>query len=281
MLPVRRGFFLKEHTPIYRGFNTSYGFLTGGEDHYSEATICGAPVCGIHTKSIDIWDSDKPAYEHNGTWSAQLFAEAAQRVIRAHDAVSPLFLYFALHNTHGPTQAPQRLIDLYDGHDDCRTVGNLSDCAIIHTFAAMITAVDETVFNVTTTLKESGLWENTLLIWTTDNGAEINHQLPGCGELHPIPSAVSGVGGSPGYCGGGSNAPFRGGKGSARNGRERACALPCLADSVHLGGKATGKVGTASQRLSRGRCCLPRCAGSSSTASRISATGAYSAKHFS
>ena len=217
MLPVRRGFFLKEHTPIYRGFNTSYGFLTGGEDHYSEATICGAPVCGIHTKSIDIWDSDKPAYEHNGTWSAQLFAEAAQRVVRAHDAASPLFLYFALHNTHGPTQAPQRLIDLYDGHDDCRTVGNLSDCAIIHTFAAMITAVDETVFNVTTTLKESGLWENTLLIWTTDNGAEINHQLPGCGELHPIPSAVSGVGGSPGYCGGGSNAPFRGGKGSACN----------------------------------------------------------------
>ena len=137
----------------------------------------------------------------------------------------------------------------------------------------MITAVDETVFNVTTSLKQAGLWENTLLIWTTvhlrnrsfcnqslfiipklfktyestraeqlelsrtvwldvtghtetfvlqfkidafvngqDNGAEITHQLPGCGTLHPIPS-ISGVGGSPGYCGGGSNAPFRGGKG--------------------------------------------------------------------
>jgi|EP01046_Picozoa_sp_COSAG06_P028184 arylsulfatase A-like enzyme len=31
----------------------------------------------------------------------------------------------------------------------------------------MITAVDETVFNVTTSLKQAGLWENTLLIWTT------------------------------------------------------------------------------------------------------------------
>ena len=38
--------------------SAAYGFLTGGEDHYSEATICGAPVCGIHTKSIDIWDSE-------------------------------------------------------------------------------------------------------------------------------------------------------------------------------------------------------------------------------
>ena len=60
-------------------------------------------------------------------------------------------IYFANHSSHG----------------DCRAVGNLSDCAIIHTFAAMITSVDETVFNVTTTLKEYGLWENTLLVWTT------------------------------------------------------------------------------------------------------------------
>jgi hypothetical protein len=143
-------------------------FSAGGEDHYSEATICGAPVCGEHRKSIDIWDTDRPALTKNGTWSAQLFAEvqkrcflvhssierkliilprqardkdrqspqnntpleqAAQAVIHAHDSSAPLFLYFALHNTHGPTQAPQRLIDLYEGHDDCRTVGNLSDCA--------------------------------------------------------------------------------------------------------------------------------------------------------
>ena len=101
----------------------------GGEDHYSEATICGAPVCGEHRKSIDIWDTERPALTKNGTWSAQLFAEAAQAVIHAHDSSVPLFLYFAMHNTHGPTQAPQRLIDLYEGHDDCRTVGNLSDCA--------------------------------------------------------------------------------------------------------------------------------------------------------
>ena len=174
-----QGFFVKEHTPVHRGFNSSYGFLTGGEDHYSEATICGAPVCGEHHKSIDIWDSDKPGYTKNGTWSAQLFTEAAQAVIADHfDSTVPLFFYFALHNTHGPTQAPQRLIDLYENHStqDCRTVGNLSDCAIIHTFAAMITSVDETVFNITTALKRRGLWNNTLLVWTTDNGAEITHQ---------------------------------------------------------------------------------------------------------
>ena len=104
-----QGFFVKEHTPIYRGFNSSYGFLTGGEDHYSEATICGAPVCGEHHQSIDIWDSDKPGYMKNGTWSAQLFVEAAQAVIRGHDPSTPLFFYFALHNTHGPTQGKYKL----------------------------------------------------------------------------------------------------------------------------------------------------------------------------
>jgi len=82
----------------------------------------------------------------------------------------------------------QRLIDRQQ-RTRCRKVGNLSDCPIITTFNAMISAVDETVHNVTRALKAAGLWDNTLLVWTTDNGAEVVHHLAGCGELHAIPSA--------------------------------------------------------------------------------------------
>eukprot|EP00463_Aulacantha_scolymantha_P003550 TRINITY_DN4420_c0_g1_i1.p1 TRINITY_DN4420_c0_g1~~TRINITY_DN4420_c0_g1_i1.p1 ORF type:complete len:201 (+),score=18.93 TRINITY_DN4420_c0_g1_i1:271-873(+) len=52
----------------------------------------------------------------------------------------------------------------------------------------MVSVVDETVKNVSDALKEKGMWENTLLVWTTDNGSPVRV--------------------------GGSNAPLRGGKGS-------------------------------------------------------------------
>jgi len=55
-------------------------------------------------------------------------------------------------------------------------------------FNAMVSVVDSTVANVTAALHRRGLYDNTLIVWTTDNGA-------------PVQVA-------------GSNAPFRGSKGS-------------------------------------------------------------------
>ena len=36
-----QGFFSHEYTPHGRGFNTSFGFLGGGEDHLSQCHGCG------------------------------------------------------------------------------------------------------------------------------------------------------------------------------------------------------------------------------------------------
>ena len=37
-------------------------------------------------------------------------------------------------------------------------------------YYAMVSTVDSSLSNVTEALKEMGLWNNTLLIWATDNG---------------------------------------------------------------------------------------------------------------
>ena len=43
------GFHTNEYTPVARGFNESYGFLEGGEDHYTH--LCGAGETACHVRS--------------------------------------------------------------------------------------------------------------------------------------------------------------------------------------------------------------------------------------
>ena len=48
----------------------------------------------------------------------------------------------------------------------------------------MVSVVDESVRNVTDALVEAGMWNDTLLVWTTDNGSPVqvagsNHPLKG------------------------------------------------------------------------------------------------------
>lgn len=80
-----------------------------------------------------------------------------------------------MHNVHAPIEAPQDVIDQYHFNDTLR-----------NTFDGMTSIVDQSVKNVTDTLKALNIWDNTLFIWTSDNGAPVNH--------------------------GGSNYPFRGSK---------------------------------------------------------------------
>merc|ERR1711879_616555 len=96
-------------------------------------------------------------------------------------------MYLALHNTHAPIEAPARFVSMYNFSADEGKRKNV--------FFAMVSVVDETVKNVTAALKEKGMWNDTLLVWSTDNGSPVTV--------------------------GGSNHPLRGGKGSNWEGGTR------------------------------------------------------------
>ena len=66
----------------------------------------------------------------------------------------------ALHNTHGPIEAPLEYEAFYTYSDNKR-----------NTFDAMVSVVDRTVKNVTDALQASNMWDNCLFVWTTDNGS--------------------------------------------------------------------------------------------------------------
>eukprot|EP01061_Rhynchopus_euleeides_P034105 TRINITY_DN57808_c0_g1_i1.p1 TRINITY_DN57808_c0_g1~~TRINITY_DN57808_c0_g1_i1.p1 ORF type:complete len:530 (+),score=186.62 TRINITY_DN57808_c0_g1_i1:57-1646(+) len=184
-------------TPTFRGFDSFYGFYNGGEDYFVHTAGGGTNLgydmrrdtgrrCGRGCSVVD--------YAANNTYSTTLFTQEAVNVVENHPFGQPLFLYLAYQAVHSPTQAPESYVAPY-------TAQGLKFPR--STYAGMIACLDEGIGNVTSALEARGMLENTLLIFTADNGG---------------PSETCGVQGS-------SNYPLRGSKCSLWEGGTKASAF--------------------------------------------------------
>ena len=112
----------------------------------------------------DLRDGNQTTMKFNGQYSANVFANRAIENIRTHASSkpdSPFFLYAAFQSVHAPLEAPESYIKPYDHVfkvKDRRTKGG------------MVTAVDEAIGNITAALKEVGMFDDALIIFSTDNG---------------------------------------------------------------------------------------------------------------
>ena len=86
----------------------------------------------------------------------------------------PFFMYWASPIPHLPLQAPQRWVDYY--HDKFGDEDPLINASYYPhrypraAYAAMISYLDEQVGELLTKLKELGIYENSIIIFTSDNG---------------------------------------------------------------------------------------------------------------
>lgn len=187
------GYYRPFFTPHGRGFDTSFGFLHGGEDHFNQCGGCANaipdPDWANHSRAcpakhspckvecplqggVDLYRTTHPAVGENGTYNAFNFAAEAQRVIKNHakeKSVQPLFMFLALHNVHQPVEAPPDFLNLYP-----KSNYNKSTMPR-RVYNAMHSAVDEVVKNVTLALRTAGMWQNTVFVLTTDNGGTYEH----------------------------------------------------------------------------------------------------------
>lgn len=151
-----------------------------------ECTSAGSCKCYI----IDLWQSDPqtegPAPVNlTGEYSMLFYTRAAVDVIHRQAALaqtapdSRMFLYFASQLIHDPHQVPQRFIDLYPPSpmpDGCpanptelqHVSATGCDCCGRRTVMAMMSALDESVLNITMALESSGLMANTVFVFASD-----------------------------------------------------------------------------------------------------------------
>lgn len=116
----------------------------------------------------DLWDNAyfDGSYLHNGRivpakgFCTDVFFAEAQRFIREQAAAKKPFLaYIALNAPHAPLHAPQKYVDLYP-----------QQTPELAAFFGMITNIDDNVGATRALLRELGIANNTLFIFTTDNG---------------------------------------------------------------------------------------------------------------
>lgn len=136
-----------EKQPMSRGFDEFYGFLHGAHPYFDIYDKEDRPVLRGSTPVADL------------DYTTDAFGREAVDFIDRHKE-HPFFLYLAFNAVHGPLEAPDRYRE---------RVAHIADPKR-RTFAAMLVALDDNIGRVLDKLNESGLDDDTLIFFLSDNG---------------------------------------------------------------------------------------------------------------
>ncbi len=171
------------------GYRTGYfgkWHLGDGGDYHPAARGFDEAIVSAG-KHFDFVTRPKVEYPP-GTYLADFLTDKSVDFIRRHKE-GPFFLVVGHFAVHSPHEAKEEWIRHFEGKTP--VAGHRSPV-----YAAMIASLDESVGRILATLKELGLAENTLVIFSSDNGGVGGYQREGI--------ASGGIT---------DNAPLRGGKG--------------------------------------------------------------------
>jgi arylsulfatase A-like enzyme len=140
------GLYHRDHLPHRRGFDSFYGFPNGGQDYWKWNLL-----------------RNDDAAPHDGRYLSDALNDETIALIRRPTA-RPFAIFLAHHAPHSPLQAPAALVKKYR-----ERLGPKASEAVVVTYA-MIEAMDAGLARVFQSLKDEGLWEQTIIVFTSDNG---------------------------------------------------------------------------------------------------------------
>ena len=155
--------YAKEFNPLLQGFDEFVGFVSGSLDYHAHIDLMGYR---------DWWKGDEIDDEEG--YITDLITNYGVKFIKENnpkETNKPFFLYLP----HGSPHAPyQRRID-----EILREVGKpggplaVNNDSIPSIYKEMVEVMDEGVGEIIQTLKATGQYENTMIIFMSDNGANI------------------------------------------------------------------------------------------------------------
>lgn len=196
--------------PVQRGFDRFFGGLSGPEQFFG---------------STDLMSGNTSLPKQTGKYATYAFSDTAVKYIDEHVAsgtAKPFFLYLPHHAPHFPLQAPDSLIARYRGKymagwtalrkaryarqlasglidpkwplspDDGLVWDTLSASKKdemdlrMSIYAAMIEAMDQGIGQVMDALQKHNLTENTLVLFLSDNGGNLEGGLAGGGPASDL-----------------------------------------------------------------------------------------------
>ena len=146
-----------ENHPCKRGFDHFHGFLGDMMDDYY-----------THLRhEQNYMQKDLEQIDPRGH-ATDLFTEWAMEVIRGHAHSSqPFFLYLAYNAPHTPIQPPDDWIERVRQREPDASSERVK-------YVALVEHMDAGIGRVLDTLEETGQLSNTLVVYTSDNGGQLN-----------------------------------------------------------------------------------------------------------
>jgi arylsulfatase A-like enzyme len=144
--------FLPQHSPVKNGFDYFFGIHAGAADYISHKSGPGAH---------DLYENDSLVYPEG--YLTNLFSQKAIAFIKRKHT-NPFFLAITFNAPHWPWQGPSD--KAYDDTTDFRSGGSPA------IYALMMKSLDDEIGNIMKALDEEQLSNQTIVIFTNDNGGE-------------------------------------------------------------------------------------------------------------
>lgn len=164
------GFYDESFLPTNRGFSSFFGYLTD-QMHYYDHTYPRMYEGVYYNDFIEMYHEYKNwtlRDDLKGQYSVELFTTQACKILEKHsaNASTPLFLYMAYQNVHGPLEAPPSISFTRAQQQILGGIPN-GDRRI---FARMLMTLDSSIKRIYEVLESQGMLQNSFLFYSSDNG---------------------------------------------------------------------------------------------------------------
>jgi arylsulfatase A-like enzyme len=194
-----------KNLPVNRGFDQSISLMETGADNWEKKPYLP------HNKNVHYFDNDKEIDLPEDFYSSDFYTDNLMAYLKQHDHKTPFFAYLAFTAVHYPHQAPKALTQKYlanyqDGWDVIKSkrYARLVQLGLMPpglealqlptveewqalskedqayrtkqmaVYAAMVKRMDFNIERLLSHLKQAGLFDNTVIMFMSDNGADNN-----------------------------------------------------------------------------------------------------------